>query len=463
MKTQKPRSLQARVLALVLGAAGALWVAVGAFTWIDTRHELDELLDAHLAQSAALLMARQLPELEDHEGIDAPVLHRYAPRVAFQVFHEGRLALRSVNAPTAPMMDPAQAAANEFRSARIGQHTWRVFATRGSQSDVLVLVAEQSDARNSILAAILRTTLGPLLMGMPLLALALWWSVRRGLRPMMEIGQALARRAADDFTPIERRDAPSEMKPMLDALDSLFERVSTLLAGERRFTADAAHELRTPLSAIRAQAQVALAETDPDLRRRALAATIEGCDRASRLTGQLLALARLDAQAGGANEAVELHSLVRQVLAEMADRALAKSQDLRFEQADGPAVVHGDRVLLAALVRNLADNAIRYAPPSAAIEVRLHGTAGHVVLTVENSGNAPGAQDMARLGERFHRALGSGEAGSGLGLSIVRRIAQLHGAGLGFSRSSRLGGLRVEVSFPSATQAGTGAGLSAPR
>lgn len=444
-------SIQARVLALVLAAAVLLFSAVALFSWLDIRHELDELLDAHLSQSAALLVAQDAPELEDERGIDAPVLHRYAPRVAFQVFHEGRLALRSLNAPSAPMLDLASVAAGGFRTVRIGDEAWRLFATRGAKSDVLVIVAEQAHARSDILGAILRTALGPLLIGTPLLALALWWSVRRGLTPMNDIGRALAARSADDFSPVVRGDAPMEMRPMLDALDSLFTRIATLMEGERRFTADAAHELRTPLAGIRAQAQVALRESDPARRQHALAATLEGCDRASRLVDQLLALSRLDALARPAGDLVEIRSLVRDVLASAGDAAIAKRQDLRLDATKERLDVRGDAALLAVLVRNLVDNAIRYAPNGAAVEVSLRPEDGRIALTVENSGAAPPPEDLARLGERFFRVLGTAESGSGLGLSIVRRIAQLHAAVVELAPSAQLGGLRARVTFPAAT------------
>ena len=448
--TVRTHSIQARVLALVLGAAGALWVAVAAYTWVDTRHELDELLDAHLAQSAALLVARQVPDPDEDEGLDAPILHRYAPRVTFQVFHEGRLALRSVNAPQAPIIELAGAGANRFQTVRMDGRDWRVFATRGAQPDVQVLVAEDVHARSDILVSILRGTLAPLLVGLPLLAAGLWWSVRRGLRPLNLVGRALAARPADDFTPVARADAPSEMKPMLDALDNLFTRIAALMESERRFTADAAHELRTPLAAIRAQAQVALGEADPQRRARALSATLEGCDRAARLVDQLLALSRLDALAQPPQDRVDLAPIVRDVLAALAPAALAKQQDLRFDAQAQPATVRGDAALLSALVRNIADNAVRYAPSGASIEISLRDEGGRIMLGVANGGGAPAPGELARLGERFHRALGTGEPGSGLGLSIVRRIAHLHGGDVAFAPSAKLGGLGVTVSLPRA-------------
>jgi two-component system sensor histidine kinase QseC len=222
------------------------------------------------------------------------------------------------------------------------------------------------------------------------------------------------------------------------------------MESERRFTADAAHELRTPIAAIRTQAQVALAESDDALRRHALQATLQGCDRASRLVEQLLTLSRLEAAEAPELTPLDLSALVRGVVAELAPKALARQQVIEVDAA-APCHVRGEATLLAVLVRNLVDNAIRYSPSGARVHVAVEqddGDDGRVHLTVEDSG--PGMDEAARqrLGERFFRVLGSGESGSGLGWSIVRRVAQVPGATLSAQPSARLGGLAVRSSWP---------------
>ncbi|MFZ2389626.1 MAG: histidine kinase dimerization/phospho-acceptor domain-containing protein, partial [Polaromonas sp.] len=291
-----PRSLQGRLLVLVLSVVVVVWLATAVLTWFDVRSELDELLDGHLAQGAALLVAQQAQEIDEGEpGIDAPTLHRYAPKVAFQVFHEGRLALRSANAPVTPMVEAEKRFKTGFKTVQIDGTAWRVFAARGAERDVQVYVGEQVSSRASILWAVLRSTLWPMAVALPLLALALWWAVYRGVAPLHRLGRALAGRQPQALYPVALDGAPSEMRPMVNSLNGLFERISALLESERRFTADAAHELRTPIAAIRAQAQVALGEADDFRRRHALQSTLEGCDRATRLVEQLLTLSRLEA------------------------------------------------------------------------------------------------------------------------------------------------------------------------
>lgn len=446
-------SLQQRLLAWVLGVVVAVWGAAAALTWIDARHELDELLDAHLAQAAALLVVQQIGDLHDEDAaVDAPTLHRHAPKIAFQVFHEGRLALRSANAPAAPMIAPGERFRSGVLTVRIGDTDWRVFAAHGAERDVQVYVGEQMRSRASILWAVLRGSLQPLAVALPLLALAVWWSVRRGTAPLRRLGRALAERQPQALQSVRVPDAPAEMQPLLDALNGLFERIAALMESERRFTADAAHELRTPIAAIRTQAQVALAESDDALRRHALQATLQGCDRASRLVEQLLTLSRLEAAEAPVLAPLDLAALVRGVVAELAPKALARQQIIEVDAAV-PCQVRGEATLLAVLVRNLVDNAIRYCPPGARVHVAVgqDDGDGRVQLTVEDSG--PGMDEAARqrLGERFFRVLGSGQPGSGLGWSIVQRIAQVHGATLGVQPSARLGGLAVQLDWPATT------------
>jgi two-component system sensor histidine kinase QseC len=440
-----PRSLQGRLLVLVLSVVVVVWLATAVLTWFDARNELDELLDGHLAQAAALLVVQQAQEIEDNgHGIDAPTLHRYAPKVAFQVFHEGRLALRSANAPIAPMVDAGMQLRTGFRTVQLDGMAWRVFATRGAERDVQVYVGEQVSSRASILWAVLRSTLWPMAVALPLLALALWWAVYRGVAPIRRLGRTLAERQPQALHPLGLDGAPSEMRPMVEALNGLLERIGALLESERRFTADAAHELRTPIAAIRAQAQVALGEADEAKRKHALLGTLEGCDRATRLVEQLLTLSRLEAVDAPVMAPVDLCTLTRHVVAEVAPRAIAKSQTLEFEGAE-PCSLPGNETLLAVLVRNLVDNAVRYSPPGARVKVAVRQQAGHVVLSVEDSGPGLEDADRERLGERFFRLPGSLESGSGLGWSIARRIAAVHGLALQVRRSTELGGLAVRV------------------
>lgn len=441
-----PASLQGRLLLLVLLVSLAVWLATAAIAWKDASHELDELLDGHLAQSAALLVARDIDADDHDEQLDAPVLHRYAPKVAFQVFHEGRLVLRSPNAPQQPMVAGGPRLQG-FHDVQLAGARWRVFAARGAERDVQVFVGEQQRSRASILLAVMRSGVWPVAVGLPVLALALWWAVRRGVRPLRTLGDAVARRDGADLRPLEAADAPAEARPLLEALNTHFARIARLLERERRFTGDAAHELRTPIAAIRAQAQVALGAAGDTERRHALERTLEGCDRAARLVDQLLTLSRLEADAAPPAQPVDLGALARRMLAELAPASLAKQQALSLD-AEPACVVAGNETLLAVLLRNLVDNAVRYAPAHARIEVRVRREGDAVLLAVEDSGPGLAAEDLERLGQRFFRAAGQETVGSGLGWSIGQRIVQAHRGTLHADRSPTLGGLRVLARLP---------------
>jgi len=446
------KSLQARLLIPLLGLVTAIWLGAAMLTWVDVREELDDLLDGHLAQAAAMLVAVQAKT--DGDGIaNAPSLHKYATLVTFQVFHEGQIVMRSANAGLLPMSPKDQG----FSTVRLNDgESWRVFAARGTAHDVQVFVGEQTHSRNEILWAILHSVLLPLLFALPLLALVGWWSVRQGLAPLRQLSQVIGQRKPQALKQVELMHLPAEMKPIVEALNALFDRIETMMTSERRFTADAAHELRTPIAGIRAQAQVAMgAGEDTAQRQHALQATLAGCDRASRLVEQLLTLSRLEtaptsdkpAAASAKALQVDLSQVARRVAADLAPAALVRHQNLALEAAQASPVA-GNDLLIGVLLRNLLDNALRYSPDGAEIEVRVEQQEGKTVLTVEDAGPGMSEADLARLGERFFRVLGHGQTGSGLGWSIVKRIANVFDAQVTVGRSTRLGGLAVRVTWP---------------
>ncbi len=444
------KSLQARLLAMMMALLTVVWLGAALMTWVDARHELDELLDGHLAQAAALLVVQQVRVDDDSDVEDAPSLHKYAPRVTFQVFQKGQLMTRSANA----QVEPLSAFKRGFSTVILKDGAeWRVFGTHDAENDIQVFVGEQTEARSDIVWVVLRNMLVPLVLALPLLALLPWWAVRQGLAPLRQLSRQLGQRKPQDLEPVAPDDMPVEMKPLVDALNALLERIARMLAFERRFTADAAHELRTPIAAIRAQAQVAMGSgADTAQRQHALQATLNGCDRATRLVEQLLMLARLEAAPLTPASPVDLRALVRRIAADLAPQALNRRQDLELE-APAPCAVACDEVLMSVLVRNLIDNALRYSPDGARVCVSVGSEAGQAVLQVDDSGPGMSKPEMARLGERFFRVLGHAQPGSGLGWSIIRRIADVIGAKVQVNRSPLLGGLSVSVRWPAAKAA----------
>jgi len=302
---------------------------------------------------------------------------------------------------------------------------------------------EARHARDEIVESLGDALLWPLAAALPALALAIWLGVGSGLRPLRDLRAQLARRGVADLSPFDNSRTPREIEPLVAELNRLFGRIEAALQRERRLTADAAHELRTPLAVLSTQAQVARRASSDAVRDEALDALVAGAGRAARLIEQMLTLARLESgQAGGAVQRVDLRGLARAALAELAPRALEKNLDIALE--DGPAAeVDGDPGLIAVLLRNLVDNAVRYTPAGGRVRVAVRAPAE---LEVLDSGPGVPAAELPRLGERFHRLAPQGESGSGLGLSIVLRIAELHRAKVRFA-SGPQGGLAVTVLF----------------
>lgn len=441
-------SLRRRLIAVILGFTVAAWLAVGVYAFVEVRHEAQELLDGHLAQSAALILA-QGDDLEEIDTEHVPLLHKDMRRTAFQVWKRGtRLRVHSANAPDR-RLSPVE---EGFSRAVHEGHAWRVFSAWDEDREYLVQVAERESARASIVEALVESLLWPLLAALPLLGAAIWLGVGSGLRPLRVLRAELAGRDAGSLRPLDPASAPVEIAPLVAELNRLFERIEEALARERRLTADAAHELRTPLAALSTQAQVARRAHSAAARDEALDGIVAGAERAARLAEQMLTLARLDsAQRPDAPERVELGRLVRDVLAELAPTALEKKVEVVLDAGD-EVTVEGYPGLLAILARNLIDNAVRYTPSGGHVRVSVRAADGAARLVVADDGPGVPAEELGRLGQRFHRlaepAGGEAPSGSGLGLSIVQRIAELHRARVAYAGGPGGKGLAVTVLLP---------------
>lgn len=445
-------SLGRRLLLLALSATIVVWVGAALLTYHSTRKEVNELLDAHLAQVASLLATQSLHELDEIRSDDAPLVLDESMHVAFQVWEDGqKLSLHSANVPEYPLTKRDHG----FSDVLIEGQKWRVFSAWDSSHKFLVHVAELADARKSVTSAIAYNLLLPLLFSFPLLAFLLWIAVTRGLRPLVKLTREVARREPDNLAPLSSGTAPREVAPLIEHLNHLFVRIDASMQKERRFTADAAHELRTPVAAIKAQAQVARAASSEAERIHALDYAILGCDRAAHLIDQLLTIARVDALGDEVTEQCQLRALSSEVIAEIAPAALEKGVQLELLEGD-EVVVRGDKGLLRVLLRNLLDNAVRHTPNGTSVRVNIGTEQGVTCLSVSDDGPGIPEEEIEKVPERFYRPLGTQASGSGLGLSIVKRIAEIHGATLNLAPSREGKGLNVKIAF-------TGIGMKASR
>jgi len=440
-------SLRARLLLLLLSATLLVWGMAAVMSYVEIHHEIDELYDAQLASTARILLSQvgqEADEVEIEQGAD---FHKYEHKIAFQVWDaQGKLLLRSAHAAGEPFSKQ-----EGFSDVQVKGRIWRVFSHWDEQRRFQVQVGERHDVREELSESVVSNLSFPFLVALPLLALLLWLGVGKGLAPLRRITAEVARREPHNLKPLAASEVPDEIRPLVDSLNGLLTRLDTALENERRFTADAAHELRTPLAALKTQAQVAQRATADEERRHALRQVVEGADRATHLVAQLLTLARLDPERGLPQvEVFPLRALAVECGAALASGALEKSIEL--ELADGDASIEGDATMIGVLLRNLIDNAIRYTPNSGWVNVAVRGVAGQAVLEVCDSGPGIAPQERTQVARRFYRVLGSGEEGSGLGLSIVQRIAELHGAAVELGESEA-GGLAVRISFPQAENA----------
>ena len=426
------------LVGLLLGLAGA---AVG--TYLRAREEANALFDYQLKEMAASLIdapfAAAPPRVLGGEGGDGTLVVQIWDRNGVQLY---------LSQPQRMLPRHAQLG---FTTISTDSGEWRVFsALAGGQ---VVQVAQPMRARRELATSMALRTIVPLLAVLPALGLLIWLTIAQGLKPLERLAAAVAQRSSTLLEPVGEDGLPSEVQPLVRALNGLLERLGQALAAQRSFIADAAHELRTPLTAVHLQAQLAERAATEAERRQALADLKAGLERATRLSEQLLTLAR--EEPGVAERplvAVDLSELAREVIAELAPFAEAKSIDLGLN-ASWTATVRGDPDALRALVSNLIDNALRYTPDGGKVDVNVAPDGERVALSVRDTGPGIAPAERARVFDRFYRSqtTGAGIPGSGLGLAIVKSVADRHGAEIALGEGIDGAGLGVTVHFPAAS------------
>jgi two-component system sensor histidine kinase QseC len=434
-------SLRRSLLVLLLAGTSVVWVAIAIATYFDARIHTGRIFDAQLVEYSAVLAALTGHEAHEITGESQTFEHDFGQASTYQVFSlTGSLLLRSNSAPEAPL-----AAQDGFSDVTVAGTRWRAFRRVDAENQFVIIVAHRVDEREALVLDFALRLLAPILLGLPLIGVALWVAVSRAVAPLERLADEVRGRKADRLSPLAAEHAPEEVAPLVAALNQLFERLGRTLENERRFTGDAAHELRTPLAALKTHAEVALTTASDERRRRSLEHVVEGVDRASRLVEQLLTLARLDAARAGYDTPVDLVELAQEVLAPMRTLGRGREVEVRLDAQRSPALVHGEGTILHALLRNLVENAVRHAPEHGTARVRIGAEMGQIRLDVEDSGPGVAPELRSRIFDRHFRAPGSSGGAGGLGLSIAQRVAELHGGRIEAGESVDLGGLRVTV------------------
>ena len=400
------------------------------------RKEANDLFDYHLEQMALSLRDQTLGN-RTGEFLTPALGHDYVIQI-WDPF--GSVVYISGNGVFLPRTQGG------YQTVSVEGQAWRIFTL--PDADKTISVAAPIVIRSDRATAMALRILIPVLATIPLYGLLIWLIVGEGLKPLVQIAGAIRRRAPASLEPLPEAGLPEEVTPMVSELNALLGRLREAIEKQKRFTADAAHELRSPLTALQVQLDMLSRARSPEESREALGNLRAGMKRAARLIEQMLTMARLDPEAAGeALGEVDLASLASTVAAELEPLAEAKKLELRLEHMDA-ARVRGQPQGLYTLVRNLVDNAIRYTPNGGKVSVSVHQDAAGLALQVDDTGPGIPADERARVFDRFYRLPGSDAEGSGLGLAIVREIARSHGAEVSLSDSYGGRGLRVVVRFP---------------
>ncbi|MGK8176260.1 ATP-binding protein [Aeromonas dhakensis] len=474
----RPRSIRRFLLSGILALVSASLAVSALIGYLEASHEMEELFDARLAQSARItnqLLGRYLeqngelpangtvyqeweqsnPEpwqkdksfnLRGEDRELTPFGHEFERNLYFQLLSEqGGILLRSPSAPSQPL----GALAPGFNSVTKDNHEWRTFTLYNQDAQTWLIVAERDDERSELASKMATLTMLPLLITLPFLLGLLWWLISRGLAPLRQLAQAIGERHPANLSPLTLKIRAQELTPLTNEINRLMHALADTIEREKQFTNEAAHELRTPLAVLRIHSENALAAEDAESRQHSLQKMLLALDRSDRLLRQLLTQARIDNQQGLELSELNLNQLLQGTLATLAPIALKKDQQLSLEGTEQLTVM-GQATLLELMFSNLIDNALRYTQAQGEIVVEACQEGHRIRVDIRDNGPGIPTAALSRLCERFFRVNPQQGDGVGLGMAIVSRIAQLHGADLDIHNRPE-GGLEVSVLLPSRT------------
>ena len=454
-KRERPAGLFRQVIDWMVAPFAVLWPAAMVLTFVAATHFADSAFDRELADRVAAI-EQELQKPGPREDVPKRIRERvrlgpYDPMVVQVSELAGAIIVSDAILPELNAADPRASGTIHFREALIDGEllriAYQVIPAGDGRRPVLVQVGESVQRRRDLARNVTAVAMGIMMFLLGVTLVLVWMGLKRGLAPLEALRARVEARASDDLSPLPPHEAPLELVPLVETLNRQLERVQRNLDAHRRFVADAAHQLRTPIAGLKSQAQAALrGGTTLDQARERLVHIEESADRLGRLMTQLLALARADdaSTQPPAREPVDLNGVLRDVCSQWADRALAKPVQLDFDAAPVPARIEGSPLLLRELFGNLLDNAIRYTPEGGDVAVRVSASPSPEVVVADTGiGIAPADREL--VFEPFYRVLGTGQSGSGLGLPIVRAIARLHGATVAIE--DRDAGCQVRVRF----------------
>lgn len=460
---------------LLVGLFGVLLLSCAVILLLNRYQaivEVGELYDAQLAQTSRVLQGLlnrpseeinfnhitsalfavtqnySYQEVHDDDAMRSATGHQYEHKFAIQIWDKNAQLL--AKSPSAPSLAIAHFS-DGYSLQKIGDFNWHVFTQHLASNGYWIMIAERADVREEMVETLTYSALIGPLAGIMFVALGVVLVVGRGLQPLLALSQQIRARNIDKLEPIVLEKVPRELKPLGEAVNLLMAQVAQDVERERRFLGDVAHELRTPLAAMKLNAQNGLNAKDPHSVQNFLIKIVRGVDRSIRLIEQLLTLARLDPRALGEPSPCVLGELAQEVVSALSAQKQCGAT-IRLAPSLGAAALHGYPDLLSVLLRNLIENACRYSPDGGVIQLAAEVVDNNLIFTLSDQGVGVSELQLQSLGKRFFRERPADRMGSGLGLSIVARIAELHKAQLHFSRAVPQG-LVVTIVFPLADAA----------
>ncbi|PVZ62195.1 two-component sensor histidine kinase [Pseudomonas sp. B1(2018)] len=427
-------SIRRRTLTLIIGLMLAGLAVISVLNLHDSNHEIAEVYDAQLAQNARLLQGvMRMPMVsKDHadlykafnqalnEATPRDDGHPYETKIAFQVWNARNEVL--VHTASSPSFSQPAVTPGFSDVVDLNNRHWRAFLLEDKQNNLRIWVGERDDVRTDLVDRIVRHTLWPNILGSLILAAMLWLAIGWGLKPLVNMAATLRARHPGSLEPLQLTPLPTELEPMQAALNRMLAQIQEVMGRERRFIADAAHEMRTPLAVLRVHAQNLMEAGSEGERRASLEHLIAGVDRTSRLVNQLLTMARIEPKAGAQPPVpVDLAATVRDSLVQLTPWLLSKDLELVFDVSDNIGLVRVDPAAIDIALNNLVTNAANFSPRHGVITVKLVEKSKGYELSVEDEGPGIDEQDRDRLFERFYSR--ANDQGAGLGLTIVKAIA----------------------------------------
>lgn len=463
-------SIRRVLITNILGCVAIIIAAIVIVSYFIGRSDVDSLIDQQLVHSSMVFNAllspnapekeleriqkkmlaissKKLQTLTDHQA------HGLASQNLFKEFHiqyqlwsaSGKLLLHSRNIP----LQPLSSAKAGFTNTYINNHSWRVYTSVSKTTGNVLIVAAHHSISSLLKQSIITDDIYILMIFFPTLGILVWVVLTHTLKPLEKISYELAHRDPNFLEPVDLTAVPVELSGLVDELNKLLLRLKQTLEREQRFASDAAHELRTPLAALRTQTQVALRSTNDPKIIKILNKVMAAAKRSTHVVGQLLILSRIipGAALGNQNN-IDLLAITQEIISELYPIAAEKNIELSLECEYEHVTLHANDVTLGILLRNLIDNAIRYSPENTSVETHIEKHQNNVVLRIIDYGPGIPKKLQSRVFERFFRVLGTNAQGSGLGLAIVQQISELHGATIKLSNSTEHSGLTIEIIFP---------------